>query len=176
MDVKNITTHLSTSEMDTRVNKILTNLKILARIKTDNKLSFAEGQFVIDEWNYSQPIRRWWTKESRRQTIECLDDFVSNLFSLIDNIYDAEMKRDDNTITNSYYIASSALKFKEENSTMLLTFVKEIQNAITGLNNLKQTYKLDISTVSSLEMIIEKLNVRAKKVTNILTIGTAPSK
>ena len=61
--------------------------------------------------------------------------------------------------------------FKSENSTILLTFVTEIQNAIIGLNNLKQTYKLDISTVSSLEMIIEKLNVRAKKVTNILTIN-----
>uniref|UniRef100_A0A6C0B4G0 Uncharacterized protein n=1 Tax=viral metagenome TaxID=1070528 RepID=A0A6C0B4G0_9ZZZZ len=169
------TKHLSSSELDTHVNAILTNLKILAKIKTDNKLSFINGQFVIDEWNYSQPIRRWWTQESRQMTIDKLDDFVTELFKLIDNIYDNELSENTNDaskITNSYYVTNSSSTFKSENSTILLTFVTEIQNAIIGLNNLKQTYKLDISTVSSLEMIIEKLNVRAKKVTNILTINS----
>ena len=166
--------HLSSSELDTKVNSILTNLKILAKVKTDNKLSFTNGQFVIDEWNYSQPVRRWWTQESRQHTIDKLDDFVTSLFRLIDNIYDNAVganSADDTNITNSYYHTNSSKMFKSENSTILLTFVTEIQNAIIGLNNLKQTYKLDISTVSSLEMIIEKLNVRAKKVTNILTIN-----
>lgn len=166
--------HLSNSELDTKVNSILTNLKILAKIKTDNKLSFIDGKFVIDEWNYSQPIRRWWTQESRQQTVNKLDDFVTSLFRLIDTIYDNEVSGapSDDNITNSYYVTNSSNTFKSENSTILLTFITEIQNAIIGLNNLKQTYKLDISTVSSLEMIIEKLNVRAKKVTNILTINS----
>ena len=167
--------HLSNSELDTQVNSILTNLKILAKIKTDNKLSYINDQFVIDEWNYTQPVRRWWTQESRVQTISMLDDFVSGLFKLIDTIYDNEFSnssasKNDN-ITNSYYVNSSNT-FKSENSTILLTFVTEIANAIIGLNNLKHTYKSDISTVSSLEMIIEKLNVRQKKVTNILTINS----
>ena len=161
--------HLSASELDTRVSNIITNLKILAKIKTNNKLSFNNDLFIIDEWNYTQPIRRWWTKESRQQTIDKLDEFITSLFTLIDNIYDNEVTEDAD-IKNSYYV-SSTKTFKSENSTILLTFVTEIQNAIIGLNNLKQTYKLDISTVSSLEMIIEKLNVRAKKVTNILTIN-----
>ena len=104
-----------------------------------------------------------------------LDNFVTNLFRLIDTIYDNELSGSNNInkdITNSYYITGSSNTFKSENSTILLTFVNEIKNAIIGLNNLKQTYKSDISIVSSLEMIIEKLNVRAKKVTNILTINS----
>ena len=36
--------------------------------------------------------------------------------------------------------------------------------------NLKQTYKTDISTVSSLDIIIEKLNVRVKKIQGLLSI------
>ena len=169
------TKHLSSSELDTKVNSILTNLKILAKIETDNKLSFVNGQFVIDEWNYTQPIRRWWTHESRQQTIDELEEFVNTLLRLISNIYDNELNSassEESNITNSYYVTSSSNTFKSENSTILLTFVTEMQNAIAGLNNLKHTYKLDISTVSSLEMIIEKLNVRAKKVTSILTINS----
>ena len=167
--------HLSSSELDTKINGILTNLKILAKIKTDNKLSFIDDRFVIDEWNYAQPLRRWWTQESRQHTVNMLDNFVTNLFRLIDTIYDNELSGTNDTnndITNSYYITGSSNTFKSENSTILLTFVNEIKNAIIGLNNLKQTYKSDISIVSSLEMIIEKLNVRAKKVTNILTINS----
>ena len=51
----------------------------------------------------------------------------------------------------------------------MLTFINEIKNCITGLNNLKLTYKSDIQTVSSIDVIIEKLNVRVKKMTSVLS-------
>jgi len=163
---------LSNSEVDSQVTKALTNLKIISKIQTENKLTFIKDKPIIDEWNYTQPIRRWWSSESRALTIKKLEDFLVSLFAIIDSIYNNEMDGSTNDITNSYYVATSINTFKEENSTVLLTFVTEINNAISGLNNLKQTYKQDISTVSSLEMIIEKLNVRAKKITNILKVKT----
>ena len=164
--------NLSDSEVSLNVNSALTNLKILAKIKSNNKLSFADEQFSIDEWTYTQPLRRWWTQESRSGTIQKLENFINNVFSLIDNIYTSAVGNKAGDIQNSYYTRSAATTFKSENSTILLNFVTEIENAIIGLNNLKQTYKHDISTVSSLEMIIERLNVRSKKITNILQLNT----
>ena len=127
-----------------------------------------DGQFVIDEWSYSQGVRRWWNKDSRKFTLEHLESFIGETFTLIDQIYSNEFKEENKTITNSYYVHEA---FKDKNSSILLSFVTEMNNAITGLNNLKHTYRHDITTVSSLEMIIEKLNVRAKKISNILTVN-----
>ena len=56
---------------------------------------------------------------------------------------------------------------------MLISFTNEIEKAICGLGNLKLTYKSDISTVSSLEIIIEKLSIRQKKISEILQVNSA---
>ena len=47
-----------------------------------------------------------------------------------------------------------------------------MNNAASGLGNLKSTYKDDITTVSSLEIIIEKINVRVNKINSILSINS----
>jgi len=73
-------------------------------------------------------------------------------------------------ISNNYYESSGEAVFKEANSTVLIQFSNEISNAITGLGNLKTTYSKDITTLSSLEIIIEKLSLRMKKIQNILKV------
>jgi hypothetical protein len=60
--------------------------------------------------------------------------------------------------------------FKEGNSNVLLTFVSDMRNAMEGLANLKQTYRNDISTVSAIDVLIEKINIRIKKISSILSI------
>tara|TARA_B110000971_G_scaffold95638_1_gene98340 strand:+ start:16766 stop:17293 length:528 start_codon:yes stop_codon:yes gene_type:complete len=163
---------LSNSEINGKVTQVITNLKILAKIKTNNKLTYKGDQFIIDEWNYTQPVRRWWTKESRTNTLQKLEEFVESLFNIIGQIYNNEIKNDDvvKDVENSYYAPKANITFQSENSSILLSFVTEMQGAIIGLNTLKHTYKHDITTVSSLEMIIEKINVRVKKITNIMKI------
>ena len=75
-------------------------------------------------------------------------------------------------MTNYYHsLDSKPVVFKQENSKLLISFVTEIKNAITGISNLKHTYKKDIATVSSLEVIIEKLSVREKKISEILSVN-----
>ena len=160
--------NLSQSEYNTKTSNALTNLKILAKIKAENKVQCEDGQFIIDEWTYTQSVRRWWNKDSRKITLDLLENFINETFTLIDQIYSNEFSQNkDSNISNSYYVTEA---FKDKNSTILLSFVTEMNNAITGLNNLKHTYRHDIATISSLEMIIEKLNVRAKKISNLLTV------
>ena len=160
-------TNLSESEIDARIGNSFTNLKILGKLRSNNKLSYTNNKFSIDEWNYSQPLRRWWSHESRSNTLEHLENFVENLFETIDLIYSKEVNED---IDDDYYQETSNMVFKDENSKILLRFVNEISGAIKGLNNLKRTYKNDTSTVSSLEIIIEKLDVRSRKIAGVLTL------
>ena len=176
--VKRTEPSLSSSEIDNKVQECLTNLKILAKVQTDNKLSYSEGKFYIDEWSWSQPARRWWYESGRTETIKDLENFIDKVFTTIDAIYNSECNTVPNDIKNSYYIniTQKPAVFKEENSNILLQFSTEITNAISGISNLKTTYKSDISTVSSLEIIIEKLNVRVKKIAGILQVQSSQVK
>ena len=166
--------NLSIDEQEALNDHCMTNLKILSSIKVGNKLSYEKTTkvFVIDEWTYKQPFVRYYYNESRKATVKHLEEFVSEVFSAIDAVYSSEVSEPYNNVQNTYYtdVTKSKSVFKEENSTLLLSYVSEIQNCISGSNNLKQTYKEDITTCSSIEIIVEKLNVRVKKIQNILSV------
>ncbi len=166
---------LSSSEIDRQIDYCQTNLKILSQIKVGDKLCFdtESNKFCIDEWSYTQPLVRWWTSEGRKPTIKAIEDFISQVFKTIDSVYSSEVTDGYSDVKNTYYtnIANNNAIFHEENSTILLDFINEIRNAIGGLNNLKQTYTKDVATISSLDISIEKLNVRVKKIQGILQIS-----
>lgn len=149
----------------------LTNLKILSKIKSGDKLYYYENAFIIDSPALIQPISRWYYAESRTTTVKHLEELLVKLFQTIDHIYSSEVGKE--TIENNYYarVSKTNIVFKEENSQMLLQFINEMKNAIEGLGNLKQTYKDDISTCSSIDIVIEKLNVRIKKISGVLAIS-----
>ncbi len=46
----------------------------------------------------------------------------------------------------------------------------ELSNASKGLENLKITYKDDVSIISKLDLIIDKINMRVEKINKILFI------
>ena len=166
-----ININLSSSEIELSISSSLTNLKILSKLKSNNKLSFSNNKFSIDEWTYSQPLRRWWSQESRNNTLYHLNNFITELFKIIDSIYSREVNEGCDVTDDYYPDVDSSNVFKEENSKILLQFVTEIGNANIGLNNLKRTYKNDTATVSSLEIIIERLDVRSRKIAGILTLS-----
>ena len=171
--------NLSNSELERVTDKCFTNLKILSNIQPGNKLYYNEElkQFDIDQPGtlgfVTQAPSRWWYAQSRNTTIQNLENFSSTMMKTIDTIYNSEVSNSSNGIQNTYYsnITNPKIIFKEENSNLLLSYIKEISNAVRGLNNLKQTYVDDISTVSSLDIIIEKMSVRVKKISNILQIN-----
>ena len=146
----------------------------MAQIKVGDKLCYdlETSKFCIDEWSYMQPMSRWWSSEGRKPTIKAIEDFINQVFKTIDSVYSSEITDPYNDVKNTYYtnIASTNNIFHEANSTILMSFINEIRNAIGGINNLKQTYTKDVATISSLDIAIEKLNVRVKKIQGILQI------
>lgn len=167
--------NLSNSELDQLNDYCMTNLKILSSIKVGNKICYdkSSSRFTIDEWTYTQPFTRWWNDEGRKVTVKSLEDFIVKVFSAIDNIYSSEISEPYADVKNTYYtnLTQTHNVFKEHNSTLLLSFVNEMQNCVSGLSNLKQTYKDDIAIISSLDIIIEKLSVRIKKIQNLLQVN-----
>lgn len=164
-------TTISEQELERRKDTCLTNLKILSKIKQGDKLLYNNSTFVIDAWTYTQPLYRWYYAESRNTTIRNLEDFTDTLLNTIDIIYTNEFQQP--SLDSIYYtkvLPTAIPAFKEGNSNILLTFVSDMRNAMEGLSNLKQTYRNDISTVSAIDVLIEKINIRIKKISSILSI------
>ena len=128
---------------------VLTNLKILSKIKANDKLSKNEKNILIIDSPYmGLGAVRWWYSDSRDETIKHLENIINDTFQLIDNVYSSELGHNDgNDIENNYYYKHSLPKdyFKSENSQQLQTFSIELKNSVKGLENLKITYKDDIS-------------------------------
>ena len=169
--------NLSSSELEGSVEHCIANLKIISKIKSKDKLYFKGGddnKFYIDEPQWGQGVARWWYEGSRKQTLDSLDKFVVKVFATIDAIYNKENNNNASDISNTYYSSVTGSRvFKEENSNLLIQFTQEMSNAISGLGNLKSTYKNDITTVSNIEIIIEKMNVRVKKIAGLLKINNS---
>ena len=95
------------------------------------------------------------------------------VFKTVDSVYSSEISETYTDVENTYYtnVNNTSLVFRQENSALLLMFINEMRNAIGGINNLKQTYISDVATISSLDIVIEKMNVRVKKIQGILQIS-----
>ena len=172
-ETKNQTIENKNEEVDNDIQECMTNLKILGRIEPKDKLEISDNTFYINKKERTQGLKRWWSNGNRKETIKSLEEFITKLFKTIDTIYNTELSKSNSGMSNNYYtnLNSKPDVFKQQNSNLLIAFTNEINKSITGITNLKQTYKKDIGIVSSLEIIIEKLSVREKKITEILTVN-----
>ncbi len=172
-ETKNQTIENKNEEVDNDIQECMTNLKILGRIEPKDKLEISDNTFYINKKERTQGLKRWWSNGNRKETIKSLEEFIAKLFKTIDTIYNTELSKSNSGMSNNYYtnLNSKPDVFKQQNSNLLIAFTNEINKSITGITNLKQTYKKDIGIVSSLEIIIEKLSVREKKITEILTVN-----
>ena len=155
------------------VESILTNLKIISNLKPNDKLTIKDNILVIDQPYYYQGVTRWWNQDSRTGTMAELEKIVNDTFTIIDNIYTSELQsKTGSSIDNNFYYKRSIPEsyFKNENSQQLQSFSSELSNAIKGLQNLKLTYKNDISICSKIDVMIEKITIRIKKINSLLTI------
>jgi hypothetical protein len=177
--VEEVSTENETSLSDSQLSEqVLTNLKILAQVKPNDKLTQDGNLLVIDTPYWGQGTLRWWKADSRVESLNFIEKIVNNTFKLIENIYSVEFKGNNKDIENNYYYKHSLPKdyFKSENSQQLLNFSTELTNTIKGLENLKLTYHKDISVCSKIDVVIEKINIRIRKISSLLTVNTGTSK
>lgn len=153
---------------------VLTNLKIISNLKPSEKLTHQNNILIIDPPSMSQGIGRWWNSDSRDQSILLIEKIIETAFELIDNIYTSEVDSSQNDNDKNNYYAKRIMPktyFKNENSMQLQTYSMELSNSIKGLQNLKLTYLSDISICSKIDVLIEKINIRKNKISQLLTFS-----
>ena len=158
---------------DIDIEDVLLNLKIIGCIKTSDRLTKNhENILEIESKDYLQGVRRWWFGRSRNETIASIRKIIQTVFAITDSTLDNEnssMKSQTTFYTNK----SKNNYFNEENSSLLQRFIIEMNSACRGLDNLKLTYNDDTRIVSEISILKEQLELRIKKIHNILKIDVA---
>jgi len=138
---------------------VIANLKVISKINKGDKLC-TENNILEIENSYIPSFNRYWNGNSRKKTLKFFNLIIDSAFKIIDDTY-SSAQTEQKTIIKP---------FSDEESRTLQTFLIEFNGACEGLNNLKETYSSDVTTSSSLQIIIEKLNVRTEKIRRRLTL------
>lgn len=119
------------------IDNILLNLKMLSQINPNDKLYTENGQIRIDNPTVMQGIHRWMNDFSRTKTMDDLDILINNTQVFVkENIGKENRTEEDNRHCQKILV--------------------EISKSLTGIQNLKITYKDDTFIQSRLDVINEK--------------------
>ena len=156
LNSKNESKNESKNSRENNIENILLNMKILAEIREYDKLLANEDCLEIDN-RYIQSVRRWATSDSRQSTLVKISDIVDEIFDFIDDNYSNDKKKTDN-------------KFGEDTTHLYQRIYLGLNNSLKGLDNLKLTYKNDIKTISQIDLISEKIKIRADRMNSKIQI------
>lgn len=138
----------------------LLNLKIISKIKENDKLSSQEKIIKIDPPSILQGVYRWINSEGRSITLEKLTEIINNSMEITEGL----LKRENDLKETEY------LDLQENNSQIFQTFIIELTNTLLGLENLKKTYYNDINIMSQLDILLKKITTRIDKMTKLCSI------
>lgn len=139
----------SDDEMEMDIEEIILNMRIISEIKENYKLVANNDCLEIDT-RYIQSIQRWWYEDGRQTAIIKISKIVNDLFNFIDKTYSENGKNKNNDV------------FGEDRTHLFQRIHRILLNSVKGLENLKMTYKNDIKTITKIDIIIEKINIKVE--------------
>ena len=150
------------------IENLITNLKIISNIKTSEKIYMNENNIIEIDKSICPAVTRYFNDRSRNITISFLKEIVLNVLICTDSILTNE--QDDLECDNDYNSCTLSNDFTEYNSDILQRFILEINKSFNGLDNLIKTYESDVTVISEITVMKEKLSTRCVKINNILRI------
>ena len=144
-------------------NGIILNLKIISQIKEKEKLTIKEECLSIDKNGFFQGVSRWFSNSNRVETLNNIEIIYKSAFNMTKDILKKIKNNEEEQLENS--------KDFEENPTQIFQRLSyDLRNSIKGLNNLKITYKNDVSIVTRIDILINNINNHIKNIEDILKI------
>lgn len=129
----------------------ITKLKFIGKIQSGEKINTKHYMAIVNNDWWTSVLRTFYNFESRGNTINFINDTIKNAISLIEQI----------KTTN------------DTDQTVLCNIYKDLAQAIEGIENLKKTYSTDKIVVSSLETLIENIELYLKMNNVVIKKGAA---
>ena len=138
---------------------LLFELKLLSKIKKNDKLITSSDKLGIDAGGLLQPIIRSYYGDSRSATMNRIDKLCENIFIFIESSL-KEINDNKKLLKN--------IQNKNNITQQLKQLWLEMSGAVKGLYNLKITYENDASIESQIDVCIDKLKGYIDDITNCL--------
>lgn len=164
MSGKKVSEPETSPAMGPTIDEMLLNLKILAEIKEYDKV-MSQETIEIDTGGLFQGVRRWFFEESRDKTVQRIGELFDNIFAFIDGTIKQERSRK----------GKRRDLFDQDTSQLLQRFLVDIKNALGGIENLRLTYRNDITIRSKLTLLIDKLKIKTDRLNEVLKIDLRES-
>ena len=142
------------------IDENILNLKIISKIKENDKLLAHKNLLEIDSPHLFQSVNRWYNNENRNITIDKLNNILEGTFNITKSILEKEKNNKE-----------EKKSLEENNSQLFQTLILEMRNCLIGLDNLKKTYSEDILISSQLDLLINKLNNRVDKMNKFFKLN-----
>jgi acetate kinase len=122
---------------------ILVNLKVLEKVQINEKLH-SRGKYLNVEYVSVVPlsIRRWLRQDTRDEMLKKIKNVIQTGLNIVNG---------DETFKRQQILDNSIDESKKE------ILKKYLQNSITGLTNLKETYSHCTQTCAQIDVLIESI-------------------
>jgi hypothetical protein len=137
-------------------DKLLINLRILSKIQKNGRIAKSyDGIINLEDNTVYKGVKRFIYNDSRKQS-------VFEINSIID-----EVGITFNHLINNKHMNRSLAHTSEhiKNLEIINLLLKEVQDAKTGVENLRFTYRSDQNIISQIDIVILKMNSIIKDIT-----------
>lgn len=140
-------------------DKLLINLKILSKIQKNGRIAKSHNGIIsLEGTSFYQSVKRFVTNNSRKQAIYEINSIINEAVDTF------------NTLINSKYMNKHFNQSDEyiRGCEDLELVILEFTNAKRGIENLHFTYQNDHNISSQIDIVLLKMNITIKDVTNRL--------
>lgn len=152
---------------------IFLNLKIISQIQKTQKIRIVvlNGLSTLDVDNrFIHKYIRGRSGDDRKSTIGMIKKIIDLCHQVSDEILKEELEKNDSLDEKDL----NPFGAKDDNSRLFRRLVVEMESALVGLDNLKNTYIGDISITSAIEIMMGKMKLRISKINALLRISHFP--
>ena len=159
------------------MDRIFINLKVISQLKEGQKIYTNGDYLVLDEGlSYKQTFTRWWLNESRERTLKKIQEVIKSSIYCGQNAINSEtLILHNKTINNEFdcvevrqWEAARDKHLQMDNVGLLKSLSREMEAALIGLNNLKETYTNDATLRAKLDLEVELVGRHIEKFKNFL--------
>lgn len=143
-----------------RTDRVIINLKVIAYVKPDERISMRNNSFSIQPPGWVQCMTRWQYGESRWANLDDIKNVVEDALRIMGSYLSMFKGQLHNTTgeTGGGGAGQYPLPTPENCANYIADIVKELEGAMAGLTNLKVTYANDPLMRSHLDLLVQRMN------------------
>jgi hypothetical protein len=132
-------------QSDANVSDIISKLKFIGRIQKGEKVNVRYMYVQQDSW-ITRLSRTFFSTDNRMNTCHFVENTIKRSFDIIN------LNKESNKISDKCLVRN---------------IIEDIKNALIGINNIKDTYMLDIMFCCKLDTLIQETNSKLLEFDNL---------